>query len=441
MPLARIDPQAASDAIGDLARSAVPDLPERRLSAGPGCGREDAGEILLEGVGGPFRERCGTGTLILREVADLANEIGLSLGIDAFDLEASLAAGDDERAPAGQRSRAHDPSGGPDAVRFGAAADLQAALDEHDAEWRLVRKGALQHESVPGLEDVQRQEHPGEQDAPKGEQRERSGLGLGHGQTVLCGLVTTVLEILTPEVLGEVIALADGPGVRGIAVLGSAARGDASAWSDIDVEATVAHAAESWSVRPSFLGTRLVMCSSITAEQQLAQLVLPDKAIWAVPSYAAMRVLVDRDGALDRLQRIARSFDYAILRPAATTYVREKAASACEYGYKIRDAVERRDESKALHAAAALTARSEGIVAAALLTPIRTENEYYRTLQSNAGPAWAAAHRAAFGLGGGDAFDHARAAGRLFRETIRLVDDRLDARSRDTVARTLAILP
>lgn len=235
------------------------------------------------------------------------------------------------------------------------------------------------------------------------------------------------------------MALADGPGVRGIAVLGSAARGDASTWSDIDVEATVAHPADRWPTRPSFLGVRLVMCSSITAAEQLAQLVLPDKAIWAVPSYAAMRVLVDRDGALDRLQRLARSFDYATLRPAATVYVREKAASSCEYVYKIRDAIERRDESKALHAAAALTARSEGLVATAFLTPIRTENEYYRTLQTSAGPVWTAAHRAAFGLAGGDAFDHARAAGGLFRETIRLVDDRLDARSHETVARTLAI--
>lgn len=253
--------------------------------------------------------------------------------------------------------------------------------------------------------------------------------------------MAAALEILTPDVVSELVALADGPGVRGIAVLGSAARGDASAWSDIDVEATVASPADAWPTRPSFLGDRLVMCSSITGEEQLAQLAMPDKAIWAVPSYAAMRVLVDRDGALERLQRTARSFDYATLRAAATAYVREKSASACEYVYKIKDAIERRDESKALHATVALTARAERLVAAAFLPPIRTENEYYRTLQAVAGPAWTAAHRAAFGLGGGDAFDRARAAVGLFRETLRLVDDRLDERGRDTVVRTLAIQP
>lgn len=262
--------------------------------------------------------------------------------------------------------------------------------------------------------------------------------------TVRCEPMPTspgMADVLTPELTDQLVALADGAAVRGIAVLGSAARGEASRWSDIDVESTVTDRAAKWPTRPRFIGSRLVMSSSVTHDEQLAELALPDKAIWAVPSYAAMRILVDRDGALDRLRETCRSFDYAPLRPAAAAYIREKAASSCEYVFKIRDALDTRDESKALHATAALTSRCERMASVAFLVPIRTENEYYRVVQQAAGPVWAERHRAAFGLDGGDAFAQAAAACALFRETMRLVDDRLDAETRAIVGPTLEIAP
>jgi predicted nucleotidyltransferase len=254
-------------------------------------------------------------------------------------------------------------------------------------------------------------------------------------------MATSLGNVLTPELTARLIALADGPAVRGIAILGSIARGEASRWSDIDVESTVVAVTDKWPTRPSFIDSRLVMSSSITDVEQRAQLGRPDKAIWAVPSFVAMRVLVDRDGALARLQEVCRSFDYAPLRPAAMSYIREKAGSSCEYVFKIRDALERRDDSKALHAAASLIGKCERIIAVAFLTPIPTENAYYRIIQQAAGPAWTDAHRSAFGLEGGDEFAQAAAACALFRETMRLVDDRLDAGTRGIVGPTLELAP
>ncbi|HEX6061707.1 MAG TPA: hypothetical protein VF001_06520 [Candidatus Limnocylindria bacterium] len=254
-------------------------------------------------------------------------------------------------------------------------------------------------------------------------------------------MATSVGDVLTPALIAALATLADGPAVRGIAVLGSAARGDVSRWSDLDIESVVAGQADKWPTRPSFINGRLVMSSSITHDEQVAQLELPDKAIWAVPSYAAMRVLVDRGGGLEHLRLVCRAFDFASLRPAATAYLREKAGSSCEYVFKIRDALERRHESKALHAAAALMGRCERIVAVAFLTPIPTENEYLTIVRAAGGPVWTAAHRSAYGLEGGDAFTQAEAAVRLFRETMRLVDDRLDGPTRGVVGPTLEIAP
>jgi hypothetical protein len=242
-------------------------------------------------------------------------------------------------------------------------------------------------------------------------------------------------------VLDRLVAIGDGPAVRGIAILGSLARGDATAWSDIDVESTVSDPAAKWELRPSFIGDRLVMSHSITSAEQWQALERPDKAIWAVPAYVSMRILLDRDGDLDRLQAAGRTFDYATLTPAATAYLRQKAIAGCEYVFKIRDGIERRDESKVLHAAASLVGRCEQMASVAFLTPIRSENEYHRIIEQAAGSAWTSLHRAAFGLEGGDAFARATASCGLFRETLRPIDARLDDATHVIVRRTLDIAP
>lgn len=249
-------------------------------------------------------------------------------------------------------------------------------------------------------------------------------------------------DVLTPQLLDRIVAIGDGPGVRAVALFGSLARGEATAWSDIDIESTVADPAAKWELRPSFLGDRLVMSHSITPSEQWKQLELPNKAIWAVPAYVSMRILLDRDGDLARLQAAGRAFDYALLVPGATTYLRQAALAGCEYIFKIRDGIERRDESKVLHAAAALVGRCEHMVSVAFLTPIPTENTYYRIIEQAAGSAWTAWHRAAFGLDvGGDAFAQATATSRLFRETLRLIDDRLNEAAQVILRRTLEIAP
>jgi hypothetical protein len=287
---------------------------------------------------------------------------------------------------------------------------------------------------------VEGEQHPREEDAAEREQREESGLG--HDMTVRCDFMATPPDdVLTPDVVDRLLVEADGPAVRGIAVLGSVARGEASEWSDIDVKSIVGDAAEKWPTRPAFIGRRLVMYSSATAIESWAELGKPDKAIWAAPAFAAMRILLDRDGEVGRLQTAARSFDYATLRPAATSYLRDAAGYACEYIFKIRDGLATRDESKVLHAAGSLIGKCTQLASLAFLVPIRTENEYYRTVSEAAGPAWTRAHRAAFGLDGGDAFAQAIATCALFGETMRLIDDRLDAASREIVRRTLEISP
>jgi hypothetical protein len=247
-------------------------------------------------------------------------------------------------------------------------------------------------------------------------------------------------DILTP-LLERATQIADGPAVRTIVLLGSLSRGEATAWSDIDIERWVESGTPALGSIPRFLDGRLLAISTNTVDDVFAHLELPDQALWAVPAYRTMRVLVDRSGDAAKMAAIIARFSWDALRPKADRFVSLNTAKSAEFVLKIRSAAERRDEWAALHAAGSLIGRCARIVSVARGTFITTENEYYRVVCEAAGERWAAAFRGSFALDGAyDAFAQANAASRLFAETAALVDDRLDGEARDVVLRTLALV-
>ena len=264
-------------------------------------------------------------------------------------------------------------------------------------------------------------------------------------------MTTGTVEILTPDAIGQLLILAYGPGVHAVAVVGSVARGDASPWSDIDVHAYVRLPSQKQDARAAFmadtalLGDRLVMIATDTVEDSRAELRSPERAIWAVPAIRDMRILLDQERQLAALKQEAEAFDWSTLRVAAEASERRRLAASAEYLYKIRAAIERRDEPAALHAAGALIGRCTRSIVTARGVLIRTENEYYRKAQQAAGPEWAKRHRHCFGIAWDgpvalDAFAQALAAAQLYAETVRVLDDILDAESRDITARAIALL-
>lgn len=253
------------------------------------------------------------------------------------------------------------------------------------------------------------------------------------------------LDVLTPDTVAQLLILAYAPGVHGVAVVGSAARGDASEWSDIDVHAYVVLPSQRWETRPVFLGDRLVMIASDVVESSRAELASPEKAIWAVPAIRDMRILLDNERKLLALKQEAESFEWSALRPAAEAAARANVAVSAEYVLKIRAGRARGDESAVLHAAGALAARCTRAIVTARGVLIRTENEYYREAREAAGAQWARHHRECFGLGADgpiarDAFEQGLAACRLYEQTAAVLDDILDGAARETVRRSLAAL-
>ena len=241
--------------------------------------------------------------------------------------------------------------------------------------------------------------------------------------------------------LGRVVRLADAPNVRSVVLLGSLARGKGGPWSDIDLERWVANEDESGDAFPRYVDGRLLMINTVSVGHVRAELRSARKAIWAVPAYRAMRVLIDRFGDAAAIRQAVEGFEWRSVAEDAQRFVRLTAAKCAEYVHKIRAGTNERDEFSALHAARALSSKCLEAVAVARGTFISTENEYFGVVSEAAGPSWTLAFRASLGLGGThDAFAQAAAACRLYAETARLVADELDDETNSIVATALALV-
>lgn len=258
-------------------------------------------------------------------------------------------------------------------------------------------------------------------------------------------MTTGTVEVLTPDTIAQLLILAYAPGVHGIAVVGSTARGDANPWSDIDVHAYVRLASQKDAARALLMGDRLVMIATDTIDDSRAELRTPSRAVWAVPAILDMRILLDQERQLAALKQEAEAFEWSTLREQAAASECRRLVASAEYVYKIRAAIERRDESAALHAAWALIDRCTSGIVTARGVFVRTENEYYRKAQEEAGSHWADLHRQCFGLAADgavaiDAFAQAFAACALYAETVRVLDDILDAAAREVTTRAVDLV-
>jgi hypothetical protein len=242
------------------------------------------------------------------------------------------------------------------------------------------------------------------------------------------------------KLLERAVKLADAPNVRTVVLLGSLARGHAGTWSDIDLERWVASEAECVESFPRYVDGRLLMINTVSVDHVHAELRSASKAIWAVPAYRTMRVLVDRFGDAAAIGRAVEGFQWASVAKDAQSFVRLTAAKSAEYVHKIRAATEERDDFAALHAARALSSRCLQAVAVARGVFIGTENEYFRVVCEAAGPTWTLAFRGSLGLGGAhDGLAQAAAACRLYAETAALVAYELDDETNAIVATALAL--
>ena len=233
------------------------------------------------------------------------------------------------------------------------------------------------------------------------------------------------------------LAFADLPGTRGIALAGSVARGQHTPWSDVDLLRYVAGSGVADGVPPRWIGDRLVRVSSQTMEEAWAELERPEIAIWAVLPLQQMRILLDRDGDVARLVDRARTFEWASIAERARAWASRRLAKDAENVLKLRAAIDREDESSILNAHLNLAQHCADAVAVARGVLIPTENRFHEVVRQAAGPEWTRLQRAAYGLDGGDAVARARATCALYAATVALLGPDLDKDDRAVADRAL----
>ncbi len=252
---------------------------------------------------------------------------------------------------------------------------------------------------------------------------------------------------LPPSFIETVLRELSHPGIIGVSLVGSHARGDAGPFSDVDLDLFVPTepADRAGRYRLRYIEDRLVSIKTTTTETLRDMLRRPEKAIWAAPGLSQMTILLDRDGSVEQLKRDAIEFRWEDLQEEANGYASYQLMHVAEECHKILGALVSRDESTILYALAGLHLGLTDAVAVGLGLMIRSENGLFRQVQEAAGvdSAWSHAHRIAAGYetipdAPHTPWQRGRGALDLYRETARLMEGIIAEEHRDVVKGVLA---
>ena len=194
----------------------------------------------------------------------------------------------------------------------------------------------------------------------------------------------------------------DSPDVIGVGIVGSYARGQESAYSDVDLDIYVSRLPENpydrYTLR--YWNQNLVSLKYTLLGDERSALTDPRRAIWAVPGLRGMKILLDKEGSLAALQKAAHDFDWNLLQSAANEFAAEEILGNAEEVHKILNGLARRHESTVLYASWGLVKNMLETVAVQRGLLIISENRYFDLIQDSMGrdSQWTHTFRTAWGL-------------------------------------------
>ncbi|MEP6774213.1 MAG: nucleotidyltransferase domain-containing protein [Chloroflexota bacterium] len=246
---------------------------------------------------------------------------------------------------------------------------------------------------------------------------------------------------LPKKFLARIVKKLDSPNIRGIALGGSYARGEAGIFSDVDILPLMRDDAEVPGKRFLLDKGKLVSVSPKTGASIRQQMSRPEKAIWVVPGVRSCKVLLDKDGGLGEVIEEARTFRWEKLQNSADRYAAEDLVLGVEVAFKVLSALQR-DEAAVSYAGAKLLSWLTNIMAVQRGVLIETDHTYYEQVQRVVGvdSVWTSYHKIAAGISAGDNEIEtpslplpvrALATLHLYRETVLLIEHILSAEQLD----------
>jgi hypothetical protein len=235
---------------------------------------------------------------------------------------------------------------------------------------------------------------------------------------------------LSDAFLAHLVAQLNDQETLALALVGSHARGMATSYSDVDVTRFVISPSHSSDppLQLTHEGGYLISIVSSTFEQSRHALTQPEEAIWVVPALRDAKILLDKEGQLERLQREARAFQWEALQQRANGVASAKAAKFAEEVYKLLGGLARQDEDAILNATLWLFVGLTLTIAVQRGILLLSESTSYRQVRQVLGKdsKWTRLHRQVAGFeeaeGNGTATQkRGIAALHLYEETIHLL--------------------
>ena len=216
------------------------------------------------------------------------------------------------------------------------------------------------------------------------------------------------------------------PNVLAVVVIGSAARGDMDAFSDVDVHVVVRDARPP--DRRFFRDGRLTNINFLDRANREAMLTDPWYAMWNILPTIGARVLFDPDGWYANLQARARAFRWSDVADKANDSIGYLLVERIEEVMKVLGALEHHRPEKALLSINRIIAGLANATVMARGVLILTENSFYSSIAAAEPDArWGKLLWAALGMNAEPVQARARAALRLYALSVDLYGSRCSA--------------
>ena len=251
---------------------------------------------------------------------------------------------------------------------------------------------------------------------------------------------------LSDPFIQSILEKIDSPDVIGVGIVGSYVRGQEGRYSDVDFDIFISKQPENpydrYTLR--YWDGKLVSLKYTLLEDERETLTNPRRAIWAVPGLSGMKIILDKNGSLNELQKLAQKFDWSLLQNSADEFAAEQMMHCAEEAHKILNGLVRGHESTVLYAVWGLVNNILEAVAVQRGIMIVSENRYFDLIQESVGrdTKWVSAFRTAWGLDSTSSQYQTRGAAALmlYRLTAAMFDGLIPGKHREVVGNTMRLI-
>lgn len=200
---------------------------------------------------------------------------------------------------------------------------------------------------------------------------------------------------LSETALQSLVTEIDGDDVTAIILGGSYARGEATAYSDVDFLRLVREESQRQPKRYFYRGSYLISVPTRTIAYYQASITKPEVAIWVVPSLRECKILLDKEGAFAAFQDSLSFFRWEPLQAKADAWASDMLMLYAEFVHKALGALLNRNETALAYATHELLYTLTWAVAVQRGVLMQSGNSYYAQAQEVAGldSAWTRYHR------------------------------------------------